>query len=242
MAGGAVMPERATSFGPEYYAAHADMLGWGPGSRLDPLKLAFLQREVRGQRVLDVACGPGVYALALAGVGRRVVGVDFTLPLLGAAHGRASRFLAVCAGAVALPFRDRSFDTTLMLSILEHGDDVQLLREAARVTRSRLIIQVPLSEPAFLVEAGLLFSHWSDRSHLRTYTEAMLRDVVGAAGCRWLGMWPAFPRNMTALYISAMRLPRILRPLMQTLLRPFSALVQNPPAECFVVAEPAWCE
>jgi hypothetical protein len=167
--------------------------------------------------------------------------VDFTLPLLQTARGRDSRFVAVCASAVALPFRDASFDTTLLLSILEHGDDVQLLREAARVTRRRLIIQVPLSEPRFLVDGGLLFSHWSDRSHVRTYTEAMLRDLVDAAGCRWLGMWPAFPRNMTALYVSAMRLPRILRPLVRTLLGPLSLLVHNPPAECFVVAEPARC-
>ncbi len=225
-------------YGPAYYAEHAGGLGWGPDSAPDAGKLAFLAENVRG-RTLDIGCGPGAYATALAARGVRVTGVDFSRELLGAGRSRHADFRCACASALKLPFRDRSFDTTLLLSILEHGDDVQLLREAARVTRGRLIIQVPLSEPDFLVEAGLLFSHWSDRSHLRTYTEAMLRDLVDAAGCRWVGMWPAFPRNITALYISAMRLPHILRPLMRTLLGPLGPLVRNPPAECFVLAEPA---
>ncbi|MDP3775468.1 MAG: class I SAM-dependent methyltransferase [Gemmatimonadales bacterium] len=225
-------------FGPAYYAAHAADLGWGPDSRPDPAKLAFLEAEVRGARLLDVGCGPGVYAAALARAGRSVVGVDYSAGLLAAGRARNRAFTAACAPAEALPFRDRSFDTTLLLSILEHGDDLELLREAARVTRERVILQVPLAEPEFLARAGLLFSHWSDRSHLRTYTERSLADLVAQAQCRLVAISPAFPRDITDLYVSALRVPGPVRTLVRAALKPLKRFVSPAPAEGFVVAEP----
>ncbi len=225
-------------FGPEYYAAHAAQLGWGPDSEPDPAKLAYLQAEIRGRRVLDVACGPGVYAEALARGGRDVVGVDYSSGLLRAAGSRFAGFRCACAAAHALPFRDGSADTVLLLSVLEHGDDLALLREAARVARERVIVQVPLAEPPFLARAGLLYSHWCDRSHLRTYTESSLGELVAEAGCRLVAVSPAYPRDITDLYVSALRVPAPVRLLVRAPLRLLKCFVSPAPAEAFAVAEP----
>ena len=224
--------------GPAYYADHAAQLGWGPDSRPDPAKLAYLEAEVRGRRVLDVACGPGIYAEALGRGGRDVVGVDFTRALLAAGRARFRDFRCACAAAYALPFRDASMDTVLLLSILEHGDDVALLREGARVARERIIVQVPLGEPALLSQAGLLYSHWSDRSHLRVYTAASLEELVTAAGCRLLSVSPAYPRDLTDLYLSALRVRRPVRALVRRILKPLRRHLVALPAECFAVIAP----
>ena len=229
---------RGGTFGPDYYAAHAERLGWGPGHEPDPFKVSLLSSLVRGSSVLDVACGPGVYAAALAGAGRRVVGVDGARALLTAARSRSGLAAATCADVLHLPFRDRAFDTTLLLSILEHVDDARLLREAARVTRQRIVAQVPLTEPGWLAEAGLLFSHWMDRSHLRTYSEGDLGRLAAAAGWRVVEFRPAYRRDITELYLAGLRASRPLRRLVRFALGRLKSRMESPPAECFVVLEP----
>jgi len=113
-----------------------------------------------------------------------------------------------------------------------------LLREAARVARERIIVQVPLAEPPFLARAGLLYSHWSDRSHLRTYSEASLAELVAKAGCRLVAVSPAYPRDITDLYVSALRVAAPVRTLVRALLKPLKRFVTPAPSECFVVATP----
>lgn len=226
------------AFGPRYYEQHAEGLGWGPGSAPDAFKLAWLEAEVRGERLLDVACGPAVYAGALARSGRQPVCVDHSRALLASGRSREPALRCACADALRLPFKGRTFDTTMLLSVLEHVDDAALFAEAARVTRGRIIVQVPLGEPAFLAGAGLLFSHWADRSHLRTYTEDSLLALVGGAGWRITTFRPAYPRDMTELYLAALRSSRPVARVVRFLLGRIKRRVVNPPAECFVVAEP----
>src|SRR6202790_2890907 len=62
--------------------------------------------------VLDLCCGTGDMALALAGAGPgRVFGADFAHPMLVQAKGKsASRISFLEADALRLPFADSSFD------------------------------------------------------------------------------------------------------------------------------------
>ena len=92
-----------------------------------------------GERVLDLGCGPGRHAAALARRGARVVGLDLSLPLLCAARRRGAGPL-VRGDMRQLPFGTAAFDVVLNLftsfgyfaSDEEHG---VVVREAARVLR-----------------------------------------------------------------------------------------------------------
>lgn len=227
-----------SEFDAAYYAAHADALGWGAGHTPDAFKLAFLHARVTGDSVLDLACGPGVYAAALARGTRRVVGADLSRELLRRGRGAAA-WRAVAASGLALPFAARAFDTTLLLSVLEHVDDRRMLAEAARVTRRRMLIQVPLAEPGLLEQSGLLFSHWSDRSHLRLYGEQSLADLVASAGWRMTEFVPAYPRDLQEAYVRGLAVPDLVRQLVRLVLKPLRGRSPRPPAEAFAVAEPA---
>jgi malonyl-CoA O-methyltransferase len=95
--------------------------------------------EVRGRRVIDLGCGTGRHALALAAAGARVTAVDFSAGMLARARAKpgaaAVSFLVHDLGR-PLPFADASFDLALSCLVLEHvGDLGGLLREVARVCR-----------------------------------------------------------------------------------------------------------
>jgi demethylmenaquinone methyltransferase/2-methoxy-6-polyprenyl-1,4-benzoquinol methylase len=102
---------------------------------------------VPGERVLDLCCGTGDVAFLLERAGGRVVGLDFSLPMLRAAQGRAAAeavppaFLA--ADALALPFPNHSFDVATTSYGLRNLRDIRAgLQEMRRVVRpgGRLVI------------------------------------------------------------------------------------------------------
>ena len=82
-------------------------------------RLARLALPTPGCRALDLCCGTGDIALALAGRGARVTGLDFSEPMLNVARRRAERFghrtglsapEFIRGDAMATPFPDNSFD------------------------------------------------------------------------------------------------------------------------------------
>ncbi len=89
---------------------------------------------------LDLSCGTGHYALALAERGLRVVGVDVSAPMLRVARAKGAqaklnmRWLQ--ADASALPFRPGVFELATMILGLEFvAEPGRALREAHRVLR-----------------------------------------------------------------------------------------------------------
>ncbi len=129
--------------------------------------------------MLDVGCSHGAYVDHLAQLGFDVTGVDFVVGFLRQAHehGRSGKF--ALADANGLPFRDGSFDTTLLFDILEHmPDEAAVLREAARVTTRRILLIVPRTTEPALERHGLVFRHHLDRTHLRTYSAERARSLV----------------------------------------------------------------
>jgi len=89
------------------------------------------------ERAIDVGCGAGALALALAPLVREVVGVDRVPELLELARERApgnARFVE--ADATRLKFEDASFDLAGTLRTLHHVRRPELVvAELARVAR-----------------------------------------------------------------------------------------------------------
>jgi SAM-dependent methyltransferase len=94
--------------------------------------------EVRGGRVLDVACGTGRVAMRIAEHGCLAVGAEASMEMIGL--GRwvqpESRALMVRSIAEQLPFADETFDRVICQGSLDHFvDPYAFMREAARVLR-----------------------------------------------------------------------------------------------------------
>ena len=84
--------------------------------------------------LLDVGCGTGTYAAALAQRGWDATGVDVSEDMLRRAEAKGVR--AVRADATALPFPDASFDAAVSVFTHTDVDDFAgLVREVVRVLR-----------------------------------------------------------------------------------------------------------
>jgi 2-polyprenyl-6-hydroxyphenyl methylase/3-demethylubiquinone-9 3-methyltransferase len=87
-----------------------------------------------GAVLLDIACGGGVLAPHLDGLGYRHVGVD--LSPTAALVAREHRVDVVRGDALRLPFGDGAFDVVVAGEVLEHvTDHERAIAEACRVLR-----------------------------------------------------------------------------------------------------------
>lgn len=143
---------------------------------------------VEGPRILDVGCGFGRWGyLCMTNywethspvpAGRpETVGIDGYLPNVEMAGANGCYRECIHASFPPLPFEDSSFDTVLMVELIEHLQDdrgLELIAEAKRVARRRVVISTPnfpdfrLAHPTItgLNELDGHLSYWS-RSRLR---------------------------------------------------------------------------
>jgi len=101
-----------------------------------------------GDRVLDVACGPGYAAGCAVDRGARAIGVDFSAEMVRLARARRPDLDVRVGDAQALPFPAGSFDAVVMnFGALHLAEPEAAFREAARVL-------APGGRLAFTVWAG----------------------------------------------------------------------------------------
>ena len=96
-------------------------------------ELLVREGDLVGRRVLDIGCGTGRAAEALAARGSRVWGVEPEPEMAAVARARVST--VKIAPAEALPFKDGWFERALMWLVVHLVDRPRALAEAARVLR-----------------------------------------------------------------------------------------------------------
>jgi demethylmenaquinone methyltransferase / 2-methoxy-6-polyprenyl-1,4-benzoquinol methylase len=99
-------------------------------------RLAAAEVVWPGDRVLDACCGTGDLAVECERRGGRVVGLDFSEPMLARARKKSGAIEWVQGDALALPFGDGAFDAaTVGFGVRNLADLEGGLRELARILR-----------------------------------------------------------------------------------------------------------
>jgi SAM-dependent methyltransferase len=138
-----------------------------------------------GEHCLDVGCGAGALALALAPHVADVVGVDRVPELLELARERAPANATFVEGdAERLTFSDASFDLAGTLRTLHHVPRPELvLAELTRVTRrGGRVLVIDQVAPADPLEALAVdrFERARDTTHTRLLPDSDLRQLFEA--------------------------------------------------------------
>lgn len=156
---------------------NARRASWG---QLHRARLEAVRRYALS-KVLDLGCATGAYVTYLNQRGHQAFGMDL---LRYSEWQQVPGRPFVRAGGTALPFASQSFDTVLAFEVLEHiPQPERALNEIHRVCRQNLILSVPdCAAQADLARAGLVYSHWLDRTHCNFFERDSLRLLLEHSG------------------------------------------------------------
>lgn len=133
-----------------------------------------------GPNVLEVGCGTGNFTVLMAEQGHRVTGIDIDEDYVEMAGRRLFRFpdARVLRADVTSLELDETYDTVVMLDVLEHiRDDISLLVSLKRALcpGGRLILKVPAGQ--------WLYGPMDEAiGHYRRYDKKSLAWTLEAAG------------------------------------------------------------
>jgi len=159
---------------------------------LDPVVMPL----IRGPRILDIGCGFGRWGVLLTSnywetrgdqkaARPEVIGCDGFMP--NAVLAWKTGFFAQLVHAIfpPLPFKTSSFDTVLLLDVIEHlkkEEGLQLVEEAKRVASHRVILSTPNYHA--IRDAHATMTGWNQfEAHLSHWPRPYLRRL----GFRLLG-------------------------------------------------------
>jgi 2-polyprenyl-3-methyl-5-hydroxy-6-metoxy-1,4-benzoquinol methylase len=182
-----------------------DIYGSGPPvEAVSEEVLAFVASHV-GERVLDVGCGVGAYVDRLNELGKDSIGIDNDPAVveIARARGRPVTKMSACD----LEFEDRSFDSVVMIEVLEHIPEYErALREAVRVARRSVVVTVPDISVLPLMSKRLVVPwHLLEATHVNFFTPETLRKTLlrFASSCEVVPLGHFFDVEGEPLHIHA---------------------------------------
>jgi SAM-dependent methyltransferase len=145
-------------------------------------ELLVREGDLQGRRVLDVGCGTGRVAAALAQRGSRVWGVEPSPEMAALARERLSTVKV--APAERLPFKDGWFDRAVMFLVIHLVDRPRAFAEALRVLAPDGRLVIATFDPAHFERYWLnrFFPSLEAIDRARFPEPAGLREELEAAG------------------------------------------------------------
>jgi SAM-dependent methyltransferase len=122
--------------------------GWylGEGRLASQLEKGLLGKQLRNIRgtksVLEIGCGSGHFTRWLRELGYQVTGLDSSAAMLEQAKA-LNQCEYIAGDAMSLPFADRTFDVSALITTLEFIEEPMMaIAEAARVAKLGLVLGV----------------------------------------------------------------------------------------------------
>ena len=175
-----------------------------------PATLSLLP-EVKGKRVLDVGCGPGVYGEILVGMGAEVVALDANAKMVAFARARLGEGAQVIQASLEAPLdflADETFDLVLAPLVMDYIYDWRAtFGEFRRVLQPGGVLVFSLEHP--------MMKYFDHQEH-SNYFE------VDQVSYTWRGFGspvtvPSYRRSLAeifnTLFESGFRLEKVLEPL-----------------------------
>jgi ubiquinone/menaquinone biosynthesis methyltransferase len=144
----------------ERYDLITRLLSYGQDRRWKA-RLVTLSAAAPGTRALDLACGTGDIAFALAARGAQVSGLDITFRMLQLARAKGSAASFLAGDMLALPFRDGEFDLVTAGYGLRNVPDIpRALTEIHRVLKpGGRFLSLDFNRPAAPVVRGVYLGY-----------------------------------------------------------------------------------
>jgi ubiquinone/menaquinone biosynthesis C-methylase UbiE len=165
----------------------ADYMRWRTGGDDPVLEELARRHTLDGARVLDLGCGPGHAAAALAERhGAVVTGLDASSEMLAAAREVAPTVTLVQGAAEDMPLEDGSFDIVVSNFVVHLFDRAAAFAEVHRVLGKGGIYWIKTQDPETIRNywAAPLFPSVVGIETARFPSESRLRDELVAAGFR----------------------------------------------------------
>lgn len=175
----------------DQFTKQAQQFAQSPTARNEDIleRILRLARPLGRDRSLDVACGPGLLACALAEQVQHATGIDLTPAMLEQARRsqleRGLSNLSWDQGDVTdMPYDDSSFDIVTCRFAFHHfPEPLLVLREMRRVCREGGRVVVADSSPASAKAAAFnCMEKMRDPSHTRALPEEEMRMLFREAG------------------------------------------------------------
>jgi len=147
----------------------------------------FIDHVTPNDDVLDIGCGRGIVAMAVADKARQITGIDFEKKniLFAQTHYSKPNLTFICGDALRdLP--NREFDVIILSSVLEHIAERSAFLQQLRPLGKKLLIRVPLItrdwKPLLKQKWGI--EHRLDKTHFMEYREEEFESEITAGGWR----------------------------------------------------------
>jgi 2-polyprenyl-3-methyl-5-hydroxy-6-metoxy-1,4-benzoquinol methylase len=143
---------------------------------------------IEGKSVIDIGCGPGHYAVALAARGAaRVLGVDFASGMIDIARKRAldagvAERCTFTLGDFLEATGDETFDYAVVMGFMDYIEDpLALMKKVLKVCRGKAFFSFPADGGLLAWQRRL---RYRNRCELYLYTEPQIRSLVSSLGVK----------------------------------------------------------